>query len=226
MASKSNTTTSVVETSEETIITTETVEEETYEFVDDEIVPPEPRADGQHPLRFAWTLWFVHRQPGQKITDYEAAIKKIDNFSTIEEFWTVYSHLRRPNDLSNVSDFHLFKKDVRPVWEDPVNAQGGKWMVRLKKGIASRLWEQLVIAIITEQFDVGREICGAVLSMRHSEDILSLWNRTASDSRLNLRIRDTLKRLLGLPAETVMEYKTHNDSLKDNSSFRNTDVYK
>jgi translation initiation factor 4E len=64
------------------------------------------------------------------------------------------------------------------------------------------------------------------LSLRHSEDILSLWNRTASDSKSNLRIRDTIKKLLVLPAETVMEYKTHNDSLKDNSSFRNTDVYK
>lgn len=120
---------------------------------DDEIVDPQPRADGQHPLRYPWTLWFMHRAPGEKITDYEAAIKKIGVFTTvgalatyfqIEEFWALYSHLRRPNELPNVSDYHLFKEGIRPVWEDDSNKEGGKWIVRLKKGLASRYWESLV----------------------------------------------------------------------------------
>jgi len=208
------------------VVEVEEVTTEEYTLQDDEIVPPQPRDDGQHPLRYPWTLWFMHRAPGEKITDYEAAIKKIGTFTTVEEFWALYSHLRRPNELPNVSDYHLFKDGVRPVWEDDANKEGGKWMIRLKKGLASRYWEQLVVAIVSEQFQVGREICGAVLSMRHSEDILSLWNRTAANSKNNLRIRDTVKRILGLPAETVMEYKAHNDSIKDQSSFRNTDVYK
>jgi len=206
--------------------TTEVVEETKTEPSAQVITGPAPRADGQHPLRFTWTLWFMHRAPGQKITDYEAAIKNIASFSTIEEFWNVYGHLKRPNDLAHVSDYHLFKQGIRPVWEDELNKEGGKWIVRLKKGLASRFWEALVIAIVSEQFDDGNEVCGAVLSMRHSEDILSLWNKTATDSRGNLRMRDTIKRVLNLPLETIMEYKTHNDAIKDQSSFRNTDVYK
>lgn len=153
-------------------------------------------------------------------------MKKIAAFSSIEDFWAVYSHLRRPDQLPNISDYHLFKQGVRPVWEDQVNINGGKWIVRLKKGIATRLWENLVIAVIGDQFDVGSEICGAVLSIRSSEDILSLWNRSAHEGRINLKIRDTMKRVLNLPPETIMEYKTHNDALKDNSSFRNTEVHK
>ena len=39
--------------------------------------------------------------------------------------------------------------------------------MRLKKGLASRAWENLVLAIIGEQFDVGNEICGAVVSVRY-----------------------------------------------------------
>ncbi|RKP14054.1 translation initiation factor eIF 4e-like domain-containing protein [Piptocephalis cylindrospora] len=183
-------------------------------------------SEGHHALRHQWTLWFMHRTPGQKITDYEAAIKRIATFGTIEEFWHVHQHLVRPNDLPNISDYHLFKAGVRPVWEDDANIKGGKWIVRLKKGLASRYWESLMIAVVGDQFDLGDEICGAVLSMRNSEDILSLWNRTASGARVNLRIRDTLKRILGAPADTVMEYKAHTDALRDNSSFRNTDVYK
>ena len=30
------------------------------------------------------------------------------------------------------------------MWEDPANRQGGKWMIRLRKGIASRYWEYSV----------------------------------------------------------------------------------
>jgi translation initiation factor 4E len=66
---------------------------------------------------------------------------------------------------------------------------GGKWIIRLKKGIASRYWEDLLMAILGDQFDVGDEISGAVISIRQNEDILSLWNKSADDGRTNLRIR-------------------------------------
>ena len=57
------------------------------------------------------------------------------------------------------------------------------------------------------------------------EDILSIWNRTANDLAVTNRIRDTFRRVLNLPQGTVTEYKAHNDSIKDHSSFRNTDVF-
>lgn len=41
-------------------------------------------------------------------------------------------------------DYHLFKTDIKPMWEDPANRKGGKWMIRVRKGIASRYWEDLV----------------------------------------------------------------------------------
>ncbi|KAJ1985418.1 hypothetical protein H4R34_000072 [Dimargaris verticillata] len=179
-----------------------------------------------HPLQYTWVFSFIHRAPGQKISNYESAMKKVASFSSIEDFWAVYSHLKRPHELPTITDYHLFKQGVRPIWEDDVNVNGGKWIVRLKKGIASRYWENLILAVIGDQFDVGEDICGAVLSIRNSEDILSLWNSSAQNGKINLKIRDTMKRILNLPTDTVMEYKAHNDSMKDNSSFRNTDVYK
>ncbi|KAJ2958438.1 hypothetical protein NQZ79_g6015 [Umbelopsis isabellina] len=182
--------------------------------------------DQKHPLRYTWVFWFMHRPPGAKITNYESGMKKIATVSSIEDYWAVYSHLKRPHELPNISDYHMFKHGVRPVWEDAMNVNGGKWIVRLKKGLASRYWESLTMAIIGDQFDVGQEICGAVLSIRGAEDILSVWNQSAREGRTNLKIRDTLKKVLNLPPDTIMEYKTHNDSLNDNSSFRNTDIFR
>jgi translation initiation factor 4E len=37
---------------------------------------------------------------------------------------------------------------------------------------------------------------------------------------------ETLKTVLNLPPNTPMEYKCHDDSIRDNSSFRNTDIYR
>ncbi|KAF9207030.1 hypothetical protein BGZ59_011377, partial [Podila verticillata] len=104
----------------------------------------QPPATGDiHPLRFNWVFWFMHRSPGSKILNYESSMRKVATFGSIEDFWAVYSHLKRPHELPNVSDYHLFKQGVRPVWEDSININGGKWIVRLKKGLASRYWENL-----------------------------------------------------------------------------------
>jgi translation initiation factor 4E len=190
---------------------------------DAELVKPGP---DEHPLQYNYAFWFSRRTQGKaSVQSYDQNLKKIGTFASVEQFWTYYSHMMRPSELNGHCDYHLFKEGIRPMWEDDANRAGGKWIIRLKKGLASRCWENLILAMLGEQFMVGEEICGAVISVRYQEDILSLWNRTALDQTTTSRIRDTLKRVLNLPPSTVMEYKTHTDSLKDNSSYRNTDVF-
>ena len=36
---------------------------------------------------------------------------------------------------------------------------------------------------------VGDEICGAVVSLRQQEDIISVWNKTAGDQVITSKIR-------------------------------------
>uniref|UniRef100_A0A671ULN5 Eukaryotic translation initiation factor 4E type 2 n=1 Tax=Sparus aurata TaxID=8175 RepID=A0A671ULN5_SPAAU len=181
---------------------------------------------GEHPLQYNYTFWYSRRTPSRPASSqsYEQNIRQIGTVASVEQFWRFYSHLVRPGDLSGHSDFHLFKEGIKPMWEDESNRSGGKWIIRLRKGLASRFWENIILAMLGEQFMVGEEICGAVVSIRFQEDILSIWNRTSNDQMTTSRIRDTLRRVLNLPTNTIMEYKTHNDSLRDNSSFRNTKI--
>ncbi|KAM9414384.1 eukaryotic translation initiation factor 4E family member 2 related sequence 1 [Pholidichthys leucotaenia] len=183
-------------------------------------------AAGEHPLQYNYTFWYSRRTPSRPSSSvsYEQNIRQIGTVASVEQFWRFYSHLVRPGDLSGHSDFHLFKEGIKPMWEDESNRGGGKWIIRLRKGLASRFWENIILAMLGEQFMVGEEICGAVVSIRFQEDILSIWNRTSNDQTTTSRIRDTLRRVLNLPTNTIMEYKTHNDSLRDNSSFRNTKI--
>jgi translation initiation factor 4E len=107
----------------------------------------------------------------------------------VEDFWRVYDYLIRVSDVKSTFHFHLFKHGIKPTWEDPQNEKGGKWMVRLRKGLAARYWEDIVLAIIGEQFDVGHEICGAVVSVRAGEDILSVWNKNSDNLEAKNKIR-------------------------------------
>uniref|UniRef100_A0ACD5TWY0 Uncharacterized protein n=1 Tax=Avena sativa TaxID=4498 RepID=A0ACD5TWY0_AVESA len=177
---------------------------------------------GLHPLRRKLVLWYTRRTPGTRSQSYEDNIRKIVDFSTVESFWVCYCHLARPSSLPSPTDLHLFKEGVRPLWEDPANRSGGKWIIRFKKAVSARFWEDLVLVLVGDQLDYSDDVCGVVLSCRFNEDILSVWNRNASDHQAVMTLRDSIKRHLKLPHTYLMEYKPHDASLRDNSSYRNT----
>ncbi|CAN9083167.1 unnamed protein product [Alternaria alternata] len=130
----------------------------------------------------------------------------------------LFSHLKRPSSLPSVSDYHVFKQGIRPVWEDDENKRGGKWIMRLKKGVADRYWEDLLLALVGDQFlDAGEEFCGFVLSVRSGEDVFSIW--TKSDGVKNVKIRDTIRRVLKLPEGTNIVWRSHDDSIAQRSAI-------
>lgn len=193
-----------------------------------------------HPLKEPWTFWY--RPPISKahgFIEYEQTLHGIASVRTAEEFWEVYSYLKRPSALPVVSDYHLFKKDIRPIWEDDENKHGGKWVVRVKKGVADRLWEDLVLSLIGDQFgEASDEVCGVVLSVRNGEDILSIWTRTDGGRMIKIRyvdfltphsampnfeltriLSDTMKHVLNFPANTRIEFKSHDSSIAQRTAI-------
>ncbi|VCU40599.1 Bgt-4638, partial [Blumeria graminis f. sp. tritici] len=188
-----------------------------------------------HILRHNWMIWF--RPPISKsngFIQYEKTLHPIAGFGSVEDFLTIYRHLKRPSSLPPVSDYHIFKKGIRPVWEDDENRKGGKWIVRMKKGLADRYWEDLVFATIGEQFaEASEEVCGIVLSVRNGEDILSIWTRNDGGRVLKIRYlkgsklkylylrsyRETMKRILGFPPDTKVEWKSHDSSIQHRTAI-------
>lgn len=137
-------------------------------------------------------------------------------------------------------DFALFS-GIKPLWEHSKNKDGGKFIIKLKKGVISRLWENLLFAVLGkigsifvkrlstnqipgqicftnpafsltsgEQFLVGDEINGVVLSIRHWFDSISLWNLNAKNKMVISHIRETLRRVLNLNESYAIDYKPFN----------------
>ena len=139
-------------------------------------------------LRYTWVFWV--RPPVQKtgtFVEYEKTLHSLLKFSNVNDFGLAFKSQKRPSSLPVVTDKHLFKDGIRPIWEDDDNKNGGKWELRLKKGIVDRYWEETQFALVGDMFDDSEEICGAVISMRNGEDILSMWLR--NDNNKNVRIR-------------------------------------
>lgn len=69
-------------------------------------------------LQYGYALWYSRRSVGKQ-TDrrYAENLKFIGRFGSVEQFWSLYSHLVRPSELTAYSDFHLFKHGIKPMWE-------------------------------------------------------------------------------------------------------------
>ncbi|KAJ4293376.1 hypothetical protein N0V90_008659 [Kalmusia sp. IMI 367209] len=168
------------------------------------------------PLKYTWVIWY--RPPTPKNSDYEKSTKALCRMSTVQDFWKVFTHLKRPSTLPTVSDYHFFKEGIRPVWEDEENKRGGKWIMRLKKGVADRYWEELLMAMTGGEFmEATEEVCGFVLSVRSGEDVFSIW--TKNDGGRNIKIRETVKRVLNLPEGTIITWRSHDESIAQRTAI-------
>ena len=49
-----------------------------------------------------------------------------------------------------------------------------------------------------------------------------MGSRSADSRKVCFQIRDTMRSIMSLPDAATMEYKKHTDSMRDNSSYRNT----
>ncbi|KAF1741598.1 hypothetical protein MXB_5653 [Myxobolus squamalis] len=79
----------------------------------------------QHPLQDQWMFWFNKLS---KDSEFEAQLVKVHICKSVEEFWSVYKHIKHPNELRMKEDYSFFKVGVSPQWEDPANENGGRWV--------------------------------------------------------------------------------------------------
>lgn len=142
--------------------------------------------------------------------------------------------------LAMKSDFHLFKKGVKPEWEDKANREGGKWSYsfRGKPQInIDDLWLHTCLAAIGETLEPvpaagggsgsGKaaqkqesEIMGVVVNVRKGFYRVGLWTKS-KDKKMEeqlVAIGRRFKEVLRLPATETVEFQAHDDSEKSGTS--------
>jgi len=158
------------------------------------------------PLQNAWSFWHDKFKGPQTAEEYASSLHELCSFDTVQSFWECFNSLPSVTKLQPKSSYHLMKKGVKPIWEDPENQKGGFWTIRISKEDTEAAWKELVLASIGEQFapvlQDGDDITGVTVSIRGYDNIVQLWNKQADANKT--KIWD--KVLLVLPNTNIITY--------------------
>lgn len=81
------------------------------------------------------TLWFDNASKQDKAKSWDEQLTEVLSFDTVEAFWgyvlkfeiscmvlipqySLYNHIVPPSHIAANSNYYLFKKGIRPAWED------------------------------------------------------------------------------------------------------------
>ena len=89
-------------------------------------------------INYRWTFWYVYtlshnekKKQGKKGRHHDYSLHEVYSFNTIEDFWRMSNNIYSVEEIMPNTDYMLFKKGIRPEWEDPNNKDGGKWVVTM-----------------------------------------------------------------------------------------------
>lgn len=216
-----------------------------------------------HILPYCWTIWYHSRSKPRKETDEEpreeapapvgvdtylyltkeiefldvTALEKektITSIGSVEQLWLSLSSIKKTHHLPIGTELLVFKSGINPVWEDPLNAKGGRWVFRFNRRYnlpseqsngesikslrqrSSLIWERLLLKTMTgsiipdgdyttEVQDILlNDITGLVLSVRKDDDIISIWNANMNFNRKKGADDDDKKKLTSFQARRII----------------------
>eukprot|EP01095_Lingulamoeba_sp_RSL-Kostka_P006177 TRINITY_DN1918_c0_g1_i2.p1 TRINITY_DN1918_c0_g1~~TRINITY_DN1918_c0_g1_i2.p1 ORF type:complete len:316 (+),score=78.40 TRINITY_DN1918_c0_g1_i2:56-1003(+) len=133
-------------------------------------------------LHNKWTFWFNKRYNNSSTkNNFPSNLQEIGTMSTIEDFWCFFNHLLPPSRLSLNTSYYFFKNGIKPMWEDPENLNGGKWVFSLRNNF-DKIWEDILIYLIGETICNSEKICGFEFSKRKNYDRFCLWLKQCNET--------------------------------------------
>lgn len=188
-------------------------------------------SENDHKLQTSWCFWYDKKTPYKQIdpVSYRSKLVKLGSFNTVESFWKMYVHMKRPSSLELNVNLYLMRdgSNHAPLWEN--YPKGGCWILKIKKKVSGvsvlgKMWQDMVLAAIGEVFEEPN-VVGISLCIRRNEDLISVWNSDSRNSDIKFNIGEKMKEILDLESDTVIEYKYHAESMQDMSTFRNARAY-
>ena len=194
--------------------------------------------ESTHPLFTNFAFWFRINDtsllnPYKNVityTDYENQVKKISSFSTIEDFWKIFQHLKKPEELNIGIEIDLFKNEIKPVWEEEDNKNGGKIALKLNKDFTSIIWEELIFAFIGGNLpdNIKNEINGILISSKKEFNVLQIWFKDYN-FKIIKEIQFYIKNLLQIPKEiklNAVKFFKSNNNYNNNYNVNNKNYNK
>ncbi len=99
---------------------------------------------------------------------------KLTEIETIETFWKFFNNLP---DLKNGS-FYIMRNNINPMWEDPLNKDGGSWNFFTNSKDINKYFETLSIYLLGETIcNLPEEINGISITAKKVNFSVKIWNK-------------------------------------------------
>ena len=125
----------------------------------------------------------------------------------------MYNNTYSINEVISNTDYLIFKKGIRPEWEDPANKDGGKWVVTLPieddmVEECDRAWLQILLYVIGGLFSKEERdtINGMIFSIRDKHLRISLWCNNSTNKELITKIGKQMMQLANFDSKYSFGY--------------------
>jgi hypothetical protein len=166
-----------------------------------------------HRLNSSWTLWY--HNPNDSNWDM-SSYNKVMEVNSLETFWNMFTILKTSHFQNGM--FFLMKNNIKPMWEDKKNVDGGCWSFRVTKKDVPRTWQELVMSTVGEvlmkESKYSKIINGISISPKRSFSIIKIWN-----NNIKLNESSLLNEVEGLNLNEIM-FKPHVESIDKDKEKR------
>jgi hypothetical protein len=139
-----------------------------------------------------WNVWYHHEKDNWKISGY----KQIYQITNTFDFWKLYNNWDKFGGVTS-KRFFFMKDGVNPIWEDPININGGCWSFKIQEEQAEELWEDLSVYLVCLQLcpSISDEIVGLSICLKKNNNtVIKIWNKNSKNNSLKLINENILKK--------------------------------
>lgn len=161
-------------------------------------------------LESSWVLW-QNSNDESNIRSWGEDLAVVGEVSTIPEFLYMCDEIAKA-DVDNLCTMNLFKKGIKPMWEDEANIEGGRLVTDIpviSRSNVNELWRRTMAFCVSNSID---NICGCAFSEKQSFYKIAIWfGRDYNQDA----IKDKWQSVLGFNRSSIYSF-LHKKSLDTN----------
>lgn len=152
-----------------------------------------------------YNIWYHHFKDDWSINGY----KHIYTIKNGVDFWQLYNNWDLIGGVL-CKQFFIMKNDVKPIWEDESNKNGGCWSFKIFENQANELWEDLSTLFVTDDLlDNSDECVGLSICLKKSNYcVIKIWNTNSANNSMKIINKNILKKW-----GTDLIYISHNSDV-------------
>ena len=131
-------------------------------------------------LKYNWVLWF------HKLNDNNWGIDSYEKILELKEYNDVLFMLKKIKNI-NCGMFFLMKENIKPIYEDKKNINGGYWSMRITKKDSDIYWKKFVYYLCINNITKDNDdiINGLSISPKVNNNIFKVWNNNFKNIKKN-----------------------------------------